>query len=75
MVLKKENLEFEKSTGETVKLKNQKDNFSETPEQKKFIEYVENKSKTIDYNLFKEYFNFKVRSALAKKLYQTKDKK
>ena len=75
LVLKKENLEFEKSTGETVKLKNQKDNFSETPEQKKFIKYVENKSKTIDYNLFKEYFNFKVRSALAKKLYQTKDKK
>ena len=75
LALEKENLKFEKSIGETVKLKNQKDNFSETPEQKKFIKYVENKSKTIDYNLFKEYFNFKVRSALAKKLYQTKDKK
>ena len=48
---------------------------SGTPEEKEFIEYFENKSKTIDYNLFKEYFNFKVRSALAKKLYQTKDKK
>ena len=74
MVLKKENLEFEKSTGGTVKLKNQKDNFSETPEQKKFIEYVENKSKTIDYNLFKEYFNFKVRSALAKNYIRRKIK-
>ena len=75
LTLEEENLKFEKSIGETVKLKNQKDNLSGTPEQKEFIEYFENKSKTIDYNLFKEYFNFKVRSALAKKLYQTKDKK
>ena len=74
LALEKENLKFEKSIGETVKLKNQKDNFSETPEQKKFIEYVENKSKTIDYNLFKEYFNFKVRSALAKNYIRRKIK-
>ena len=40
-----------------------------------FSEYIENKSKTIDYNLFKEYFRFEVPSALAKKLYETKDKK
>ena len=75
LFLKEENLKFEKSIGETVKLKNQKDNFSETPEQKDFIKYTENKSKTIDYNLFKEYFNFEVPSALAKKLFETKDKK
>ena len=30
-VLKEENLKFEKSIGETVKLKNQKDSFSEAP--------------------------------------------
>ena len=30
-VLNEENLKFEKSIRETVKLKNQKDNFSETP--------------------------------------------
>ena len=71
----KEDLKFEKSIGETVKLKNQKDNLSGTPEEKEFIEYFENKSKTIDYNLFKEYFNFEVPSALAKKLFETKDKK
>ena len=53
--IEKENLKFEKSIGETVKLKNQKDNFSETPEQKDFIVYIENKSKTIDYNLFKKH--------------------
>ena len=52
-----EDLKFEKSIGETVKLKNQKDNLSETPEQEDFIEYIENKSKTVNYDLFKEYFN------------------
>ena len=35
LILEEENLKFEKSIGETVKLKNQKDNLSETPEQKK----------------------------------------
>ena len=56
LVLEEKSLEFEKHIGESVKLKNQKDNFSETPEQNKFIEYIENKSKTIDYYLFKKYF-------------------
>ena len=32
LVLEEENSKFEKSIGETVKLKNQKDNLSETPE-------------------------------------------
>ena len=73
LVLEEENLKFEKSVG--VKLKNQKDNLSETPEQKEFIEYIENKSKTIDYNLFKNYFDFSVPSVLVKKLYETKDEK
>ena len=75
LVLEEENLKFEKSVGDTVKLKNQKDNLSEPPEQKKIIEYIENKSKTIDYNLFKEYFDFEVPTVLAKKLYKTKDEK
>ena len=44
LVLEEESLKFEKSIGEIVKLKSQKDNFSETPEQKKFIEYIENRS-------------------------------
>ena len=39
VVIEEENLEFEKSIGETVKLKNQKDNFSETPEQKEFNDF------------------------------------
>ena len=75
LILKEENLKFEERIGETVKLKNQKDNLSETPEQKEFIEYIENKWKTINYNLFKEYFRFEVPSALAKKLFETKYQK
>ena len=43
LVLEEKNLKFEKSVGETVKLRNQKDNFSETTKQKDFIEYIENK--------------------------------
>ena len=41
LVLEKENLKFEKSIGETVRLKNQKDNLSETPEQKKCNDCLE----------------------------------
>ena len=41
LVLKEENSKFEKSIAETVKLKNQKDNLSETPEQKKFNDFLE----------------------------------
>ena len=70
LVLEEENLKFEKSVGETVKLKNQIDNLPETPEQKEFIEYIENKSKTINYNLFKEYFNFESPTVLTKQLYK-----
>ena len=44
LVLEEENLKFGKSIGEIVKLKNQKDNFSEIPEQKEFFEYIESKS-------------------------------
>ena len=42
---------------------------------KKFIEYIENESKGINYDLFKDYFDLVVPSALAKKLFETKDKK
>ena len=34
---------------------------------KKFIEYIENESKGINYNLFKDYFDFVVPSSLARK--------
>ena len=75
LALEEENPEFEKSIGETVKSKNQNDNLSETPEEKKIIKYFDNKSKTIKYKLLKECFNFKVPSDLAKRLFERKDKK
>ena len=48
--------------------KNQKKN------QKK-KEYIENESKSINYDLFKKHFNFAVPSALVKQLYETKNRK
>ena len=41
---------------------------------KKFIEYIENESKEINYDLLKDYFNFIVPSALAKQLDEQKVK-
>ena len=73
--MKKISLKFERSIGKTVKLKNQKDNLSETPEYKEFIENIENKSKTINYNLFQEYFNVAAPTVLAKHLFKIKNKK
>ena len=48
---------------------------SEKERVKKIIEYIEKESKDINYDLFKDYFNFLIPSALAKKIYETKDKK
>ena len=48
---------------------------SEKDDYKKFIEYIENESKSINYDLLKHYFNFVVPSALEKNLYETKSKK
>ena len=73
-----EDLKFEKSIGETVKLKNQKDNLSETPKQKEpndFLEQIKEEQKTIDMNFFEEYFSFSVPSALAKQSYEIINKK
>ena len=42
---------------------------------KKHIECIENKSKSINFDLFKDYFNLVVPSSLGKKLFKTKDKK
>ena len=38
------------------------------------MEYIEKGSKGMNYDLFKEYLNFLVPSALAKKLYEIKNK-
>ena len=53
---------------EEKKSKKTKDDF------KNFIKYIENEWHGINYNLFKYYFNFVAPSALAKKIYETKNK-
>ena len=47
----------------------------EESKENKFFKYIENESDSINYNLLKEYFNFEAPTVLAKKLYETKDKK
>ena len=47
---------------------------SEEERVKKFIEYIENESKSINYDLFKKHFNFVVPSALIKQSYEIKNK-
>ena len=47
----------------------------EEPEENKIFKYIENESEGINYELFKKHFSFVVPSALAKKLFETKDKK
>ena len=46
----------------------------EEDDTKKFIKYIENETKGINYNLFEHYFNFVVPSTLAKYLNETKNK-
>ena len=60
------------------KKKNKKKNLKKESKKervKKCIEYIENKWKGINYELFKKHFNFVVPSALVKQLYETKNKK
>ena len=47
---------------------------SEEERLKKFIKYIENESKSINYDLFKKHFNFVVPSALIKQSYEIKNK-
>ena len=60
--------EWEKESEEESEEESEKERF------KKFLEYIENESKDINYDLFKDYFDVVVPSALAKKLYETKNK-
>ena len=72
LVLKEENSKFEKSIAETVKLKNQKDNLSETPEQKKFndfLEQIKEKQSNIYMNLFKNVFYYETPDKMLKYLH------
>ena len=76
LIVEGENLKFEKSFGETVKLKNQKGNFSETPKQKDFndfLEEIKEEQKNIDINWFKNVFNYKTPDEMLEYLYNLKN--
>ena len=66
---KEEELEEESEEESEEKKLEKKDDY------KKFIKYIENESEGINYDLFKDYFDLVVPSALAKTLYETKNKK
>ena len=79
---------FEKGTfpykGNVFKTKEEKseeeseDESEEEPKEervKKFIEYIENESNNINYDLFKDYFKFVVPSALVKNLYEIQNER
>ena len=57
-----------KEESEENKLEKIKDDYN------KFFEYIENESKGINYELFKNHFNFVTPTDLARTLYETKNK-
>ena len=72
LVLEEENSKFKKSIGEAIKLKNQKDNLSETPEQKEFndfLEQIKEEQKNIDINSFKNVSNYETPDKMLKYLH------
>ena len=59
----------EKESEEELEEESEKESF------KKCIEYIDNESKGINYDLFKKHFSFVVPNALVKQLHKTKNKK
>ena len=59
----------------TKEKKESEDESEEESEENNFFKYIENESKSINYDLSKDYFDLVVPSALVKKLFETKDKK
>ena len=55
--------------------KTKKEKLEKESEENKFFKYIENETKSINYELFEKDFSFAVPSALAKQLFETKDKK
>ena len=72
LVFGEKNLKPEKIIEETVKLKNQKDNLFETPEQKEFNNFqrrLKKNKKNIDIYLFKNAFNYELPYKMLKYLH------
>ena len=58
-----------------TKEKEKSEEESEELEENKFFKYIENESKSINYNLFKTHFSDIAPTVLAKKIFETKNKK
>ena len=52
----------------------EKEELKEELDKNKFFNYIENESEVVNYELFEKYFSNVVPTALAKKLFETKDK-
>ena len=65
-IKKKSEPKIEKNIAERTKLRRKKD--------KQFIKNIENKSKTINNNLFKDYFKLESPADLTNQLFQIKNK-
>ena len=61
--------------GNVFKTKEEESEESKEERVTKFIKYIENESKIINYDLFKKHFIFALPSALVKQLYETKNRK
>ena len=74
-IKKKSNPKIEESIAERIKLKNQRDNLSETPKQKEFndfLERIKKDQKTTNMNLFNKYFDYESPDKMLKYLHNLK---
>ena len=74
-IKKKLNPKIEESIAERIKIKNQRDNLSETPKQKEFndfLERIKKNQKTTNMNLFNKYFDYESPDKMLKYLHNLK---
>ena len=74
-IKKKLNPKIEESIAERIKLKNQRDNLSETPKQKEFndfLEWIKKDQKTTNMNLLNKYFDYESPDKMLKYLHNLK---
>ena len=66
---------YKDNTFKTKEKEESKEESEEELDENKFFKYIENESEDINYDLFKDYFNFVVPTVFAKELFQTKNEK
>ena len=65
---------YKDKTFQTKEKKESEEESEEELKENKFLKYIENESKGINYELFKKHVNFGAPTVMAKKLFETKDK-